>query len=123
MSEESKILLPRRRLLQMGLVGAGGLVLSGCDQLNDSEGFRSVLRGAEGLNRATQRLITDRTALAREFSAADMSPVFKANGTLRPKSPAYRTHAANGFADWRLRVDGLVSRALSLSLAQIMALP
>lgn len=118
-----KLLLPRRRLLQMGAVGAGGLLLSGCDKLNESESFRSILRGAETFSKASQRLITDRTALAREFSASDLSPTFKANGNVDPQSPEYLAHVANGFADWRLVVDGMVAKPLSLTLAQLMSMP
>lgn len=119
----ARLLLPRRRLLQMGAAGAGGLLLSGCDRLNESERFRSALRGAEHLNKASQRLLADRTALAREFSASDLSPVFKANGNISPQSPEYLAHVASDFANWRLVVDGLVARPLSLSLAQLMAMP
>lgn len=113
-------MIGRRRLI--GALAATPL-LAACDKLTASPGFRDTLRAAEGLTRRTQRLITDRTALAREFSAADLSPVFRPNGTRRPASPSYAAHAANGFADWRLRVDGLVVRPLSLSMAQIRALP
>ena len=58
-----------------------GLLLGGCDRLNNSPTFRGVLRSAERLTMASQRLISARDALAREFSEADMSPVFRSNGT------------------------------------------
>jgi DMSO/TMAO reductase YedYZ molybdopterin-dependent catalytic subunit len=107
------------------IVGAlgGGLLLGGCDRLTANAGFRGLLRDAEGLTMRAQRLISDRQALAREFSAEDMSPVFRANGTRMPSSPDYAAHVAAGFADWRLVVDGLVARPLSLSLAQLRAMP
>ena len=70
-----------------------------------------------------QRLVTGRDALAREFDAADMSPIFRTNGNVMPSSPAYQAHLDTGFADWRLAVDGLVERPLALSLAQIRRLP
>jgi DMSO/TMAO reductase YedYZ molybdopterin-dependent catalytic subunit len=112
-------MITRRTLL----VGAGGLGLAGCDRLNESESFRSVLRSAEGLNMRAQRLISARDALAREFDAADISPVFRPNGTIMPNTPEYQQLAAGRFADWRLTVDGLVRRPLSLSLAQVGQLP
>ncbi|HEY0325348.1 MAG TPA: molybdopterin-binding protein, partial [Allosphingosinicella sp.] len=96
------------------LVGAGGLTLAGCDRLNESESFRSVLRSAEGLNQRAHRLISARDALAREFDAADISPVFRPNGTIMPSTPEYQQLAAGRFADWRLTVDGLVRRPRSL---------
>lgn len=113
-------MISRRQMLGAGL---GGFLLSGCDRLDQSSAFRSVLRGAEGLNFRAQRLITDRTALAREFGAADLSPTFRSNGTALPGTPSYQAHIASNFESWRLRVDGLVARPLTLSLAQIRALP
>lgn len=119
----SGLIIPRRRFLSAAALGTSGLLLSGCDQLNDSESFRSALGSAEQLNRASQRIISGRGALAREFSEADISRPFKANGTRAPGTSEYDAHLANGFADWRLIVDGLVAKPLSLSLAQIMAMP
>jgi len=113
-------MISRREVISS--LGAGGL-LAGCDRLDRSPGFRELLRSGEGLTMRAQRLITDRTALAREFSASDMSPIFRANGTRMPSSPEYAAHAASRFADWRLVIDGLVTRPLSLSLAQLGAMP
>lgn len=112
-----------RRGLLVGGTSAGALLLGGCDRLNESEHFRGVLRSAEGLTMRAQRMIMDRNALAREFSTAEMSPIFRSNGTSNPGTPIYEQLAANGFADWRLRVEGLVARPLSLSLSQIRAMP
>jgi len=117
------ISITRRRLIGSLGMGAGGLLLSGCDRIAASPKVQSVLQLGEGLTMRAQRLVTDRTALAREFSAADMSPVFRTNGNDMPESDEYQAHAANGFADWRLKVDGLVRRPLALSLAQIKAMP
>ncbi len=85
--------------------------------------MREVIGLGEGMTMRAQRLVTDRTALAREYAASDMSPVFRTNGNTMPESEAYQAHAANNFADWRLAVDGLVRRPLALSLAQIRAMP
>jgi DMSO/TMAO reductase YedYZ molybdopterin-dependent catalytic subunit len=115
-------MISRRALVGMG-ASAGGLLLAGCDRLTASEPFREALRGGEALTMRAQRLLTDRGALAPEFDVAQRSPVFRANGTRRPPSAEYAAHAANRFADWRLRVDGLVARPLSLSLAQVGAMP
>ena len=105
------------------LLGGAGTLLAGCDKLNGSETFRGVLRSAEGLTMRAQRLITDREALAREYDAADMSPIFRANGNVMPNTSEYQAHLAARFADWRLAVDGLVRTPLSLSLAQLRAMP
>jgi DMSO/TMAO reductase YedYZ molybdopterin-dependent catalytic subunit len=116
-------MIDRRKLIGSLGLGAGGLILSGCDRLDQSPAFRGLLRSSEGLTMRAHRLIADRNALAREFSESDMSPVFRANGNRRPNTPAYEAHAANRFRDWRLRVDGLVARPLSLSIDQIRAMP
>jgi DMSO/TMAO reductase YedYZ molybdopterin-dependent catalytic subunit len=118
-----RVLLPRRRVLAGLGAGAGGLLLSGCDGLNENERFRRLLRYAEQLNYSSQRSITGRTELAREYAPEDMSPIFRANGTTMPDTPDYQRHLATGFAGWRLIVDGLVARPLSLSLSQIQSMP
>ena len=113
-----------RRALVSGLgVAAGGSLLSGCDKLNDSPGFRDTLRLGEHLTLRAQRLITDRTALAREYRPDQRSPIFRANGTRQPAGEAYAAHAANGFANWRLAIDGLVQRPRAFSMAQILSMP
>jgi len=113
-----------RRALVSGLgVAAGGSLLSGCDKLNDSPGFRDTLRLGEHLTLRAQRLITDRTALAREYRPDQRSPIFRANGTRQPAGEAYAAHAASGFANWRLAIDGLVQRPRALSMAQILSMP
>lgn len=116
-------MISRRKMLASLGLGAGGLVLSGCDRLDQSKTFRGILRSSEGLTMRAQRLISDRTALAREFSPSDLSPVFRSNGTAMPGTGAYQAHLASGFRDWRLQVEGLVRQPLSLSLQQIKAMP
>ena len=59
--------------------------------------------------------------LAREYSAADISPTFKPNGTFDPGGDEYNAHVAQNFANWRLRIDGMVSHPLSLSVSEIRA--
>ncbi len=103
--------------------GASGVLLGGCDRLNDSSQFRDVLRSAEGLTMRAQRLVSSRNALAREYGEADMSPVFRSNGTAMPDTPAYARHLGEGFANWRLTVDGLVARPLSIPIGALRALP
>ncbi|NIJ35631.1 DMSO/TMAO reductase YedYZ molybdopterin-dependent catalytic subunit [Sphingopyxis panaciterrae] len=120
-------IVPRRQLIARagGLVAAAGALplLSGCDAINDAPAVRKILSLGETMHQHSQRALTDRDALAREFTRADLSPVFRSNGTKLPQGAAYAGHAASGFADWRVAVTGLVSRPLSLSLADIRAMP
>lgn len=114
-------IITRRKLFGLGALGMGGLV-SGCDSLARSEGFMGVINSAEGATLRWQRLI-GRNALAEEYSPDQLSPVFKANGTKSPTDTDYVRLAAGNFADWRLRVDGLVRQPLALSLDQLRAIP
>ena len=115
--------LDRRGWLKAGLASAGALVLGACDKITNSAKGVAVLQSAEGLTRRVQRLVIDRKALAREFRPADISPDFRPNGSTDPQDPDYVAHRKAGFADFRLVVDGLVERPLSLSLADLRAQP
>jgi len=116
-------MIGRRRLLSSLATATSGLLLSGCNRINANPAVRSMLTSAESLTMRAQRIIGDRSALAPEFTAADLSPIFRANGTRRPTGTEYDAHLQSGFAGWRLVVDGLVTQPLSLSLRQIRAMP
>src|SRR5690606_39372714 len=96
----------RRRLLAGLLAGTGAALLSGCDRMTQSTGFSSVLRNTEKLTMNGQRLLLGRDSLAPQYSLADLSPVFRANGTQSPDSDEYQQLLENEFTDWRLQVDG-----------------
>ena len=111
----------RRELIGGLSLGASGMLLGGCDQLNANPGVRKVLVGAEGLHRRSQRLLA--SGLAREYRRDQMSPLFRTNGNTRPASADWLAQAATNFADWRLVVDGLVTKPLQLSLRDLGAFP
>jgi DMSO/TMAO reductase YedYZ molybdopterin-dependent catalytic subunit len=113
----------RRRFIQRALALGGSVLLSGCDRLTQTEWFPRLLARAEGLTQAAQHLIVPRRAMAQTFSAADLSPDFRSNGTSNPDNPAYQALAAKGFADYRLKVGGLVEQPTTFSLAELRALP
>ena len=113
-----------RRAALTGAMGAAGLMLAGCDKLSQTQTFQRMLGGAEKLNLAGQRLVLNSSQpLAREYSPSDISRVFKANGTVRPDSEDYRRLVLTEFTDWRLKLDGLVAKPLSLSLGELRAMP
>lgn len=115
--------LSRRRLLSAGALGAGSLLLAGCDRLSKPGPFRDLLESADNAHFTAQRLIAG-DALAAEFSPADMSPNFRANGSRTGAANAdWAAHAAKNFADWKLRVDGLVLRPVELGLDALKAMP
>jgi DMSO/TMAO reductase YedYZ molybdopterin-dependent catalytic subunit len=113
----------RRTWLQVALASAGALALGACDKITANPKGVAFLQSAEGLTRRAQRLFIDRKALAREFGHADISPDFRPNGSIDPTDADYVALKTKGFADYRLVVDGLVDKPLSLSLADLRALP
>jgi len=115
--------LPRRRDLLRAFAAIGGLALSGCDRVAGAPRFRSVLNAASSLTYKVQRLLIGARRLAPEYSEADISPAFRPNGSIDPQDEGYLKLSGNHFTDWRLKVHGLVERELSLSLAQLRALP
>ena len=106
------------------LAGSGSLLLAGCDKWTTAPRTLDVLSLGEKASRSAQRLlVADRQALAPEFTRADMSPVFRVNGSTNPRSADYVHHATEGFANWRLAIDGLVNQPLALTLPQLRAAP
>ena len=114
---------PHRRGLLKALAALGGLAASGCDRLSNDQHFRSVLDAANTLTYRAQRLLIGAHKLAPEYTEADISPDFRPNGSTDPQDEEYLDLADNGFADWRLKVDGLVEHELALSLAKLRQLP
>ncbi len=115
---------PGRRLILGGLLAAPAL-LSGCkvfDRLPYDSATRNLFEGANRLTYETQKLVAG-DALAPEFTRADIRQGMRPNGTTAPADADYQALAANAWDDWRLTVTGAVERPLSLSLADLMAMP
>jgi DMSO/TMAO reductase YedYZ molybdopterin-dependent catalytic subunit len=115
--------ITRRRLLIGSAAALGAIGLTGCDDVVQNSNVQDVLAMAEKLTIGSQRFLVPNDKLAREFSEADISPTFKPNGTSQPDSEEYARMMENGFAEWRLKIDGLVERPVALSLADLKRLP
>ncbi len=113
----------RRSFIGRALAGAGSLLLSGCYDLSTKPWFTGLLGEVENVNRTVQNLLAGPHALAPEYTAAEIAPVFRANGTRDPGTEDYRAHQAGNFAAWRVTVTGLVEKPLSLSITQLRAMP
>jgi len=120
--------ITRRKLIATGIATAAGasgigavIHLAGRYGLipPDHGGIYGV---GETLTYATQRLLTSGHSLAREFSRSDISKVAPINGE-PPEDETYQRLLADGFADWRLFIDGLVARPTSFSLEELQRLP
>ncbi|HEY4292470.1 molybdopterin-binding protein [Luteibacter sp.] len=112
----------RRRFLRNTLLAVGGAALAGCDRISESDTGTKVLESAEAVTRRVQRFLTPSRALAKEYTEADISAVFKPNGSTMPDTPVYQALLRGSFADYRLEIDGLVDRPARLSLDELKAL-
>ncbi len=101
------------------------MLLGGCDRLSEAPSFRNFLASAEWLTYRAQRTVFGRAALAREYTVNDVAPTFRANGSQDAYNlpPDYLEAIESGFESWRLQVVGLVMQPMSLSLADLRALP
>lgn len=107
-------------MLAGGVVAGGYLVTRGV-----AEVLPAAFRAGEAVTLASHRLLLSATGqpLAREYDIDRISPEFPAIGTIMPEDTHYQRLRKGGFSDWRLPVGGLVERPLSLSLADLRALP
>ena len=112
----------RRGFLRGVVNSVCAALLTGCDALSRTQWFPQILGTGEHLNRSAQGLITSRKSMAQEFDEADLSPEFRSNGTAYPDNPEYHALTQTHFADWTLRVDGLVSRPSDFSLERLRAM-
>lgn len=110
----------KRRAL---LAGLAALPAAACSRMGESETAGSIFDAAEDWHRIAHRTLANRQALAPEYAPEDRSPDIRGNGSRTVDTPQYRTSLANGFADWRLEVRGLVANPLSLTMADLRALP
>lgn len=113
----------RRKLIATAAVGATGIAAA---KIADSYGlippdYKGPYGAGDTLTYAAQRLLASGSP-AREFTRAQISKKPHAHKA-PPQDAAFLAHQANGFANWRLAVDGLVARPVSLSVADVKAYP
>jgi DMSO/TMAO reductase YedYZ molybdopterin-dependent catalytic subunit len=121
-------MISRRRVITTGLTAVAGVAgLGVAARLASRYGLvppdhGGVYGAGETITYAAHRLLTLRQPLAREFDRSDISRVAPVNGD-PPQGDDYQRLARGHFADWRLKVDGLVARPASFSLAELRRLP
>jgi len=117
----------RRKLITTGLAATAGVAgLGVAARIAQKYGLVPPDHGGiyglgETLTYASQRLLT-RHSLAREFPPSQISKRPVAN-EVAPFNDAYKRLQAEGFAGWRLTVEGMVARPASFSLAQLKSYP
>jgi DMSO/TMAO reductase YedYZ molybdopterin-dependent catalytic subunit len=119
--------ISRRKLITTGLAATAGVSgLAVASHLSRRFGLMPPdCAGPYGigttLTYAAQRLITAHS-LAREFPRGMISKMPFANA-IAPPNDAFKSHQANGFADWKLAVDGMVAHPTSFSLTDLRSMP
>ena len=101
----------------------GAAFVAGCNKVAKSNAGSKLLGAAEQWHEGAHRFLTNREALAPEYPKSAISPYFRGNGSTDPQNGDYPAQAAEGFANWRLEVRGLVENPLSLTLDNIRRLP
>lgn len=113
--------LSRRKLLTGAAgLGVGYLAASNASWPPSCRGFFGV---SNALTFAAHRVLLAHQPLAREFGREMITPNFPEHGTTNPEDARYQELLAGKFADWRLPIDGLVSRPGELPLAFFKSLP
>jgi DMSO/TMAO reductase YedYZ molybdopterin-dependent catalytic subunit len=120
--------LSRRKLITTGLAtaaGASGLAVAA--RLADRYGLippdhGGIYGAGETLTYAGQRILMANHSLAREFDRSQITKFVPIDGN-PPEKENYQRLLAGKFADWRLRIDGLVARPSLLSLAELKSYP
>ena len=120
-------ILTRRNFLRSSVLAGSGLILAGCDQfdfLADKSGpGRQIMEKANVLTYQAQRAIIGSQTLAREYAASEIRQGQRPNGSTDPTTPEYMFLKANNFADYKLKVIGMVEQPLEFSLDELRNMP
>jgi len=120
--------ISRREALIAGLTSMGGLLLSGCAKKLPPT-YGNILRMGDNLTYAAHQALLAGDSLVKEYSHNDISS-FPATGTTNPADPnspyfseLYGNLQRGAFAEWRISIEGLVTRPGSYSLADLKRFP
>jgi DMSO/TMAO reductase YedYZ molybdopterin-dependent catalytic subunit len=118
--------LSRRKLIKTGLAATTGIAgLGVAAGIAKNYGLippdhSGIWGPGETLNYASYRLLT-KHSMAREFTRSEISTPLA--NEIPPLTDAFKKLQADGFADWRLTVDGMVDRPGMFSLNQLKSYP
>ena len=124
----AKLIMNRRRFIGLGAAGASTLALGGCDwfdgMLKVGHPVRSVLEVGNEVSYQSHRFWQGgEAALAREYSESEIRQGQRPNGSVDPSTPEYLALKANNFADYKLKVTGLVETPMEFSLEELRNMP
>jgi DMSO/TMAO reductase YedYZ molybdopterin-dependent catalytic subunit len=120
-------LITRRKAI-ITLTSLSALLLPGCSKKLPPT-YGNILRMGDALTYAAHRTLLPGQSLVKEYRQSDISS-FPATGTTNPGDPltpsyseAYGRLNSNAFADWRLSVEGKVTRPGLYSLDDLRKFP
>jgi DMSO/TMAO reductase YedYZ molybdopterin-dependent catalytic subunit len=126
---QDKQLYTRRTAIITGLSAIGGVILGGCSSKSSPPTYGNILRMGDALTYKAHRTLLPGQSMAKEYTRGDISS-FPATGTTNPGDPNYQYFSKdyavtqkNGFEDWRLKIEGRVSKPGSYSLADLQRFP
>lgn len=117
----------RRKLITTGIAATAGVAgLAAAARIADQYGLippdsGGIYGPGETLTYAAHRLLAP-DSLARELPRSKISKVPYPNGK-PPTDEIFTSQQANGFADWKLTVEGMVARPASFSIAELKSFP
>jgi DMSO/TMAO reductase YedYZ molybdopterin-dependent catalytic subunit len=119
--------LSRRALIAGGGLAIGGVAAANWKMLSQASGYHGLLEFGDRFNMHAQRLAMWSRPLVPEYRPDQITPNHPVNGGFGASyvdpDPGYSVLVKEGFRSWRLVIDGLVRRPLSLSLPEILSLP
>jgi DMSO/TMAO reductase YedYZ molybdopterin-dependent catalytic subunit len=125
--EQKRMLTRRRLLLGAGAVGAAGALSRNWGSLSTMQVYQPLLDLGDRAGMRIQRLFMGGPRLAPVYRADQISRDFPSQGgfgaSWTDPNPEYYRMVAERFRTWRLQMDGLVRRPLSLSLSELQLMP
>jgi DMSO/TMAO reductase YedYZ molybdopterin-dependent catalytic subunit len=118
----------RRKFVKAALATVAGVAgVEAATRLADRYGLLApdhtgLFGVGEALTYGSQRLLTSGYSMARQFRKGEISKVSPVNHA-HPRFDPYLRLLSQGFADWRLYVDGLVRQPMAFSLQDLRRLP
>ena len=125
----ANLIINRRRLLGISAASASSMLLAGCDQFDflavRNDPVRDFLERANSLTYAAQRALVGNQAMAREFSESEIRQGQRPNGSTDPRQniAEYRDLVTGNFANYKLKITGLVETPKEYSLTELMNMP
>jgi DMSO/TMAO reductase YedYZ molybdopterin-dependent catalytic subunit len=123
----ANLILSRRAFLNASALGASSIVLAGCDQFDfvgqRDHQVRDFLERANSLTYQAQRLLAGQQSLAHTYDESEIRQPQRPNGSTDPQTADYMALKAANFADYRLRISGLVENELAFSLEELRNMP